>query len=76
MKFLAKGKRGNVYLTDKGTIIKKAAENRIENEVYWLTKLNKYSIGPKLIAYGNDFIAIEYVNGELIGDYLAKSSKE
>src|SRR3989344_5161755 len=76
MKFLAKGKRGSVYLTDKGTIIKKAAENRIENEIYWLKKLNKYSIGPKLINYGWDFIEIEYVNGELIGGYLAKFGKK
>jgi len=52
MKFLAKGKRGKVYLTGEKTIIKKADGNRVRNEVYWLKKLNDKRVGPKLIDYG------------------------
>ena len=78
MIFLAKGKRGNVYLAKhkgKTVVVKQARAtstviNRLENEAYWLKKLNKYSIGPKFISLAEGKIMMEYVQGETIQDYL------
>jgi len=76
MKFLAKGKRGKVYLTGEKTIIKKADGNRVRNEVYWLKKLNDKRVGPKLIDYGKDWFEMEYIRGELMKDYLGRCSRK
>jgi len=78
MKFLTKGKRGEIYtavLKGKKVIIKKKrkgskAFNRIENESYWLKRLNKQKIGPKFLSFKNGILMMEYVAGEAIGEYL------
>jgi len=76
MKFLAKGKRGKVYV-DGNYVVKKADETRIKNEVFWLKNLNKQGIGPKLVDYGKDWFRAEFVKGVLLEDYIKKTgSKE
>ncbi len=79
---LAKGHRSIVYLTEyKGRKAVKKTEkedigaiNRIQNEIFWLKKLNKYKLGPKLYSIGKDYFICEYLDGERIIDYL-KGSK-
>ena len=81
MEFLAKGKRGVVYLDEidgKKVVVKKArpestAINRIENEANWLKKLNKIGIGPKLISQGEGYFIAEFIDGELFGKWIEKN---
>ena len=81
MQYLARGKRGIVYLAklkNKVVAIKikrkdSAALNPINNEVHWLKRLNKYKIGPRLISYGKNYLIMEYINGEKFIDYFKKN---
>jgi len=52
------------------------AEGRIQNEIHWLKKLNKENIGPKLLFYGDNFLAYEFVEGEFILDWIHNNKKE
>lgn len=82
--FLAKGKRSDVYLADwkgKRVVVKdkrpdSKAIMRMENEAYWLKRLNKEGIGPKFFFSGKDFVVMGYVNGERILDWVLKHSKK
>ncbi len=79
MKFLARGKRSEVFLISKNRVIKKKRKDSdalgtIEREFEVLKKLNKVDIGPKVFKWDNG-IVMEYVKGERIKDYLAKSSR-
>lgn len=78
--FFAKGKRSNVYLVSinkKKYILKeeltKNKKGQIKNEVYWLKRLNKYNIGPKLKEASDNHFICEYVKGERIIEYLEKA---
>ncbi len=51
------------------------AENRIENEAYWLKVLNPLGIGPGLFFSAEDYLVAEFLEGELIEDWLAKNEK-
>ncbi|HLD02817.1 MAG TPA: hypothetical protein VJC07_03915 [Candidatus Nanoarchaeia archaeon] len=81
MEFLARGKRGIVYLDEVGgrkVVVKKAREsstalNRIENEANWLRKLNKEGIGPKLIEEGEGYFIAEFVDGTPFGKWIEKN---
>ena len=83
VKYLAKGHRGllftgiwkNKKVTIKAKNPKSKAFGRIENEAKWLKKLNKYHIGPKLIYAGDNYFIYYYIDGDLIMDFLKKSSK-
>ena len=76
--YLAKGKRGKVCKLFNLAIKIKNKESkaigRINNEVTWLKKLNKYSIGPKLYYGNNKIIITEFIKGERILDYIKKCS--
>lgn len=72
MQYLTKGKRGRVFLTEKVTVVKKAASYRVQNEVGWLRLLNKNGIGPRLISAGEDWFEMELITGDLLEDYLRK----
>ncbi len=79
--YLAEGKRSVVYtgyLNSQKVSIKikhpkSGAINRLENEAKFLTKLNKYKIGPTLLKKGKDYIIYKYVDGELFIDYLKEN---
>jgi HemK-related putative methylase len=83
IEYLAHGKRGMVFTGDyRGKKIavkvkKKSSEavDRIKNESFWLKRLNKMGIGPRLLFHNENFLAYEFVNGEFIMDYFAKASK-
>lgn len=75
MKFLGKGKRGKVYLKD-GIATKFSQPFRVKNEVFWLKKLNKYKIGPKLISFNEDSFSYKYVKGIEIIPWIEKADKK
>ncbi len=84
VKYFTKGHRGLLFIgtyKNKKVAIKtknpeSTAIGRIENEVKWLKKLNKYNIGPKLLIFHIDYFVYEYINGNFIVDYLKKSNKK
>lgn len=75
MDFLAKGKRGKVYL-EKEIATKFSQPFRIKNEVFWLKKLNQYAIGPKLISCSETSFSYKYVKGMEILKWIETSSKK
>jgi len=83
VKYLTKGHRGllstglcnNKKIAIKTKNPKSTAIGRIENEAKWLKKLNKYSIGPKLIFFDNDYFAYYFIDGDFIVNYIKKSNK-
>jgi putative serine/threonine protein kinase len=84
IKYMAKGHRGLVYsgsYKNKKVVIKikrpeSFAENRIENEGYWLRVVNKKGIGPKLIKSTKDYIVMDYIKGVTFVKYLENTQKE
>lgn len=75
MEFLAKGKRGKVYL-EKGIATKLSQPFRVKNEVDWLKKLNKHKIGPKLVSYNEDSFSYKFVKGIEIIPWIETSNKK
>ena len=83
LKYFTKGKRGLLFTgTHKNRKIAVKAKNpqshafgRIKNEAKWLEKLNKYGIGPRLVLSNEDYLVCEFVEGDLILDYIKKSKK-
>lgn len=79
----AKGKRGLVYTFKKNnkTIAVKIknpeskAENRIQNEIYFLKILNKHGIGPKLLFHGKDYFCYEFIYGKNIKQHIKENKK-
>jgi HemK-related putative methylase len=77
---LAKGKRGMVIKSGEVCIKVEhpgsKAIARIENEINTLAKVNKYSIGPKLIDYckKTPYFIMEFITGLPIEEYFRKSS--
>ena len=80
MKQIAKGQRGIVYRMGQTAVKKPNPKTslpfRIENEAKFLRLLNKYNIGPKFIKFRKDELSMEFIDGDLIIDYIEKSSKE
>lgn len=80
MQFLARGKRGDVFLTRfRGRIVavkcerkESTAINRLVNEASWLRTLNKKGIGPRFLALRNNHLFMEYIRGEPFGKYLER----
>jgi len=82
-KYLAKGHRGllftgaykNLKVAIKTKNPQSKAFGRIENEAKWLKRLNKYSIGPKLLDVEDGYFIYQYIDGDFIVDYFKKSNK-
>lgn len=62
-----KGKKVAVKIKKKDS----TAVDRIKNEAFWLKKLNKERIGPKLLFAGEEYIIYEFVEGKFILDFIA-----
>ena len=83
IKYLTKGHRGllftGFYKNKKVAIKTKNPESkaigRIENEARWLKELNKHNIGPKLLILGGDYFICEYIDGDLIINYIKKANR-
>jgi predicted Ser/Thr protein kinase len=82
-KEIARGHRGIVYLCNykgKKAVRKEEKEgssaiNRIQNEVFWLKRLNKYKIGPKFYFSRENYFICKFIEGERIIDFLKYSKK-
>lgn len=48
------------------------AMERISNEAKWLKKLNKQGIGPRLFLHQKSYLIMEFIEGELILDWIQK----
>lgn len=83
MKFLARGHRSIVYLgkyKNKIIAIKKRREdidvsNHLLNEAKILKIINKHKIGPKMYYGDQDMIAMEYIKGSRILEWIDKNRK-
>lgn len=78
----AKGKRGLVFkakFQGQSVAIKVPLEGR-ENvatlEAKHLQSANRLRVGPKFIEAGSKYVAMEFVEGELIGEFLKHASQE
>ena len=69
MDIFAKGKRGKIFLMGRVAVKYFFDWDRALNEAEWLLKLNEKGIGPKLLYYSSDFVAYEFVKGEMIKDF-------
>lgn len=84
IEFFSRGRRGVIYIgvyKEKKVAIKvkrptSNAERAIENEYFWLKKLNSYSIGPKVVFFKNKALVYEFVEGKHILDFFKKASKK
>ncbi len=75
MREIAKGWHSTIYLTDRGTIIKrfkKGMERNFEKELNVLKKLSSYDFVPKVISYNKDRLEIEmeYIKGKNLREIL------
>jgi len=78
MKFLAHGKRGDVFLTTyrgKKAVIKQVratskALSTLEHESFWLQQVNQQQIGPKFYSFNDGLLCMDYIKGVPIGAYL------
>ncbi len=84
LRYFARGKRGIVFTAiykEKKIAVKinnpqSQALMRMENEARYIEFLNEKKIGPKLLLHGGGFLAYKFVEGDVIGDFLAKSDKK
>ncbi|MBI4140408.1 methyltransferase [Candidatus Woesearchaeota archaeon] len=83
LKFLGKGKRKIVYtgvyknkkVAVKALLAGKKATS-VELESFFLKKLNKHKIGPKLLFSRTNFLIAEFVDGTFLKDFFQKASKQ
>ncbi|MBW3020055.1 hypothetical protein KY334_02055 [Candidatus Woesearchaeota archaeon] len=84
VEYFMKGARGFVYTgVYKGKKVAIKIKNpesdaiaRIENEINFLTILNKYNIGPKLFLSGNKYFVYEFQEGEFMIHWMKTASLE
>ncbi len=80
--FLARGKRGIVYLDKaRGTVLKKphpasAARHALENEAHFLQEVNKVRIGPRFINFSAKGLEMEYVEGLTLPRFLQQADRQ
>src|SRR3989344_385722 len=79
--YLSHGKRGVIFVglyKGKKVAVKikkkdSAAIGRLKNEAYWLKRLNKEGIGPRLVSAGEHHVLYTFVEGEFILNFIEKS---
>ncbi len=82
--FFAKGHRGMIYTAEldgkkiavKAELPSSKARDRIENEARFLRIINSHGIGPRLLFSGKKYFAYHFIEGDLILDYIEKSSRD
>ncbi|ABK78470.1 Ser/Thr protein kinase [Cenarchaeum symbiosum A] len=80
---LGKGYVGVVVLArmDRQTIALKirrtdSQRDNMEGEAALLSVANKAGVGPRLVAYSRNFLAMEYLEGERIGDWVCSLGED
>ncbi len=84
MRYLSKGKRGIVCTTqEKGVVVAVKMEREgskavraLENEAFWLQKLNAHGIGPKFIRFRDRALVMEYIEGQPFVEWYEQHSKK
>ncbi|MCK5107772.1 MAG: hypothetical protein KAQ83_03515 [Nanoarchaeota archaeon] len=84
MEFLAKGKRGFVYVKEingKKVVVKREnpeskAINRIGHEAKFLQEVNELGIGPKYISHTEDELVMEFIEGKVIEEFVKENDKK
>ena len=72
--FLGKGKEGTVYLTPEGYALKIFYnKKKAENEAKLLEQVNNSRFFPKVLFIANNMILRDYVEGDVLGDYIHKN---
>lgn len=76
-----KGWHSEIFLTEKGTVIKKfkkGLEKNFEKEIYFLDKLKDFDFVPKVISYDKENLEIEmeYIDGIKFKDFIKIYDKE
>ena len=79
---LTKGHRGLIFtgrwknrkITVKVQRKDISAKGTVDNEVRQLRKLNRHSIGPKLLFSGKDYFAYNFIEGDFILDFMANKA--
>ncbi len=79
-KYFTRGKRGILYkgkFKGKDVVLKmeKRGLGRINNEIFWLLKLNKVGIGPKLLFSGSGWFIYSFVKGKPLNEWVVGKSK-
>ena len=79
-RYFAKGRRGIVYkgkYKGKDVILKVESRDlrRINNEILWLKRLNKFKIGPKMIFSGDGWFIYEFVKGIPLNEWVVGKRK-
>lgn len=73
-RFLGKGKEGTVYLTPEGYALKIFYnKKKAENEAYLLEKVKSSNFFPKVLFIANNMILRDYVEGNILYDYITKN---
>ncbi|MBN1544444.1 methyltransferase [Candidatus Woesearchaeota archaeon] len=78
---LGKGHRGLIFtgMLDRKKVTVKVqrqdidAKGTVDNEVRQLKRLNRHGIGPKLLFYGKDYFAYDYICGDFIRQYFDRA---
>ena len=47
------------------------AQHALEKESYWLKQVNQRGIGPRLLFTGENFVAMEFIDGPFLTDWMA-----
>ncbi len=87
MEFLAKGKRGLVYVFEENAdgksrkvcVKERNPESSVDSlwiEAKFLELVNKKKIGPKLYKFEDGKLFMEFIEGERIGDFLERAEAE
>lgn len=82
--YFTHGKRGNIFIGQfRGKKIalkikrpESLAQNRIENEIKWLRILNRKRIGPRLLFFGKNYLACEFIDGKFLPEVLATAKSK
>jgi len=70
------GKYRNKKIAVKVKRKESEAVDRIQNEVFWLKKLNKKNIGPRLVFHNQNYLAYEFVEGDFIMDFIEENKSK
>lgn len=83
LSFLAEGKRGMIYkvkFKGEDAVVKvkrpEIMNNVVSDEAFWLSKVNKFNIGPKLMLVRKSYLIMGFVRGVSFEEFLKKFSAE
>lgn len=83
LKYLSQGKRSFVYLVEynhKKAVVKvkkpSTIPNVVSDECFWLSIVNKFSIGPNLLKCSKTYLIMNFVDGETFYDFIKHANQK